>query len=148
MSQHETRVVRGGGGYKGAVVARGVQLRDAPAEVNDVSERAVRAMMPEPDGLFRVDMTADENGMPNVTEVDAGRFSSGGPVNWHQFGFNMAYEALKLAFDEPITYATPVIDPYPKDVVAIGGRNRPQTFVSLADVAAKEKELAARLKRS
>lgn len=143
--QFQTRLIQGRTNMaQRGPVGRGVQQADAPDEVNTITQAAVRAVMPEPDGLFRVDMTTDRDGVPNVTEVDAGRFSSGGPVNWHHLGYNLAYTALRLAFHEPLDHDTPVMNPYPKDYVAIGGRNRPQVFLSVSQADEKEQELVNR----
>ncbi len=143
--QYQHRLLKG---YKtatdGPPAGRGVQLADAPDEVNVIAEQSVRAVMPEPDGLFRVDMVEGPGGVPHVTEVDCGRFSSGGPVNWYSLGINLAHVALKLAFDEPLDFETPVINPYPKDYLAIGGRNTPQTFMPMRLADEQERSLVTR----
>ncbi len=134
-SQDQTRIIRGNPGISlSGVKSRGVLLRSAPPDVARIGEAAVRALMPEPDGMFRVDMMADGNGLPHVTEVDAGRYGSGGVSHWHSFGYNFAYEALRMAFDEPVGYETPVVNPLPRDMASITGLNRPMTFLKMGDV--------------
>ena len=83
--------------------------------------------------------------MPNVTEVDAGRFGSGGVAYWHAHGYNFAYEALRLAFDEPIDYDTPQINPLPGDTSSIAGMNRDILFLKMADADVMAGDLDRRL---
>lgn len=147
-AQAKTRLVRGNTGISiSGVMGRAVIQHDAPPEVREVASRAVRALVPEPDGIFRVDMMADADGTPNVTEVDAGRFGSTGVSYWHRFGFNFPYQALRIGFGEPIDYETPVIDPAPKDIIAIAGVNRNMEFVKLSDVESGETKFRERRSR-
>jgi hypothetical protein len=46
----------------------------ADAAIDDVAERAIRAVDPSPHGLFGVDMTLDQAGAPMLTEINIGRF--------------------------------------------------------------------------
>ena len=111
-SQHQERVISSGSDIATrGVPGRGVQKADAPSEVFETAVAAVKAMMPEPDGIFRIDMTPNRKGINSVTEVDAGRFSSGGPVNWFELGYNFAYDAIRIAFDEPLDHEIPVMNP-------------------------------------
>ena len=145
-AQSKTRLVRGAPGISiSGVKSRSVIQNYAPPAVSEVAERAVRALMPQPNGIFRADMLADADGMPRVTEVDAGRFGSIGMAYWHRFGFNFPYQALKLGFDEPLDFDTPVINPFPTDVVTIGGINQDLKFVKLADVETKLREFDERV---
>lgn len=147
-AQTETEIIHDSPGMSiSGVKSRGVQLRSAPPEVRVVAEMAVRALMPKPDAIFRVDLREGAYGMPGVTEIDAGRFGSGGTVDWHWSGYNWAYEALKLGMGEPISHKTPVIDPCPTDRVAIGGINRTKVFPRLEDIEASVEKYESRLSR-
>ncbi len=42
--------------------------------VDEIAEATVRAVMPEPHGIFGVDMTYDKAGLPNPTEINISRF--------------------------------------------------------------------------
>lgn len=145
-SQAITRLVRGSTGISiPGVRSRTVAQNDAPAEVHSVSERAVKAVMESPDGLFRVDLLADTDGTIKVTEVDAGRFGSGGVAFWHKWGLNFPDIVLKLAFNEPIDYEIPIVNPTPKDVVIIQGINRDAAFAKIDEVESAADELSKRL---
>lgn len=146
--QVETRLVRGNIGISlPGVSNRGVLLRDGPPEAAAVAELAVKAVMPVPDGIFRVDMISDASGSPRVTEVDAGRFGAGGVAYWYEFGYNWAYEALRIGMGEPIGYPVPVINPCPPDMASITGFNRKLSFIRMADVDALTHEYEARRKK-
>jgi hypothetical protein len=146
--QVETRVVRGNIGISlPGVSNRGVLLRDGPPEAAAVAELAVKALMPVPDGIFRVDLISDSAGSPRVTEVDAGRFGAGGVAYWHEYGYNWAYEALRIGMGEPVGYPTPVTNPCPPDMASITGFNRMISFIKMADVDALAHEYEQRRER-
>ncbi len=147
-SQHQERVISSGSDIATrGVPGRGVQKADAPPEVFETAVAAVKAMMPVPDGVFRIDMTPNSDGVNCVTEVDAGRFSSGGPVNWFELGYNFAYDAIRIGFGEKIDHETPVMNPYSNDQFGIGGRNRSQIFLTESEVDEKQSQFEKRLKR-
>lgn len=145
-SQVITRLIRGSTGISiPGVRARTVALNDAPEDVHYVSEQAVRAVMDVPDGMFRVDLLADDDGAIRVTEVDAGRFGSGGIAFWHEYAPNFPEIVLRLAFDESIGYDTPIINPSPTDKVVIQSINRDAAFADLSDVEDRVKEFESLL---
>lgn len=145
MTQKTTRVIRGITGISlFGVTSRGVQVCDGPEAVDEIGLAAVRSIMPEPHGIFRVDFVDDENGVPNVNEIDAGRFTTGNAVNWWPVGINMPGVIPKLAFGEPLDFEPPLINPYPTDMVAVNAINRSQVFVKRSEVEKLEQEFAAR----
>ena len=145
-AQVETRLVRGNTGISlPGVTNRGVLLKDGPDSVGRVAEQAIRAIMPEPDGMFRVDLISDSEGMPKVTEVDAGRFGAGGVAYWHEYGYNWAYEALRIGMGESVDYPVPVLNPCPPDMASITGFNRMISFIHMQDVEALVVEYHERL---
>lgn len=140
--QDMTRLVRGNTGISmSGVKSRGVILRSAPDEVARVAEQAVEAVVDKPDGIFRVDALLDSSGTPRVTEIEAGKFGADGVAYWHQFGYNFAYEAMRSALGEPVSYETPVLNPLPRDTMSISGLNQDITFLKLDDVAAGEADM-------
>jgi glutathione synthase/RimK-type ligase-like ATP-grasp enzyme len=71
------------------------------ADVNAVAVRAVRAVDPEPDGVYCVDLREDERGVPRVTEVNAGRFFT--TSNFlAEAGANMPHDYVRLALGEEV----------------------------------------------
>ena len=78
-------------------VARTVHRDD----VNELCERAIRAIAPGATGVFCVDLKEDSDGRPLITEVNCGRFFT--TSNFlAAAGANMPYTYVKLAYDEPV----------------------------------------------
>lgn len=70
-------------------------------KVNETATEAILAVDPEPHGVFCVDLKEDKDGMPNVTEINAGRFFT--TVNFFaQAGCNMPEMYIKLALGIPL----------------------------------------------
>ncbi len=148
--QSQSRILRGTVSISlPGVTARGSATSDAPPEVDEIGMAAVRALMPEPHGIFRVDFFADADGVPRVTEVDAGRFTTNGPNNWYPTRpeINLPQTVIRLAFGEPVTFDTPMMNPYPKDLQYVAAINRPRIFVKRNEVDRQEAELKARRAR-
>ena len=76
------------------ITGTGVTISDPV--VDEISLRAIKAIDPEPDGIFGVDLTYDRNGVPNPTEINIGRF-----FTTHHFftkaGLNMPYIFVQAA---------------------------------------------------
>jgi carbamoyl-phosphate synthase large subunit len=78
-------------------VARTVHRDD----VNELCERAIRAIAPSATGVFCVDLKEGADGRPLITEVNCGRFFT--TSNFlAAAGANMPYTYVKLAYDEPV----------------------------------------------
>ena len=102
--------------------------------------------MREPHGLFFVDQKLDENGIPRVTEVNAGRFSTNGIIYWYDVTLNVAELVVKLALGEEHGITTPVMDTAPEDVYRVNGDEFPVMFVPKSAPKALEADLEQRLK--
>ena len=73
---------------------------DDPA-VDAEGVRIVESLMPAPHGIFSVDLKDDADGIPQVTEVNAGRLFTMSML-LTATGCNFADIAMRLAFNEPI----------------------------------------------
>jgi len=69
--------------------------------VNDVAEKAVRAVCPKPHGVFCVDLKENAEGSPCVTEVNVGRFFTTSNF-FSKLGCNMPYLMVRLARGDSI----------------------------------------------
>ncbi|MGB9728296.1 MAG: ATP-grasp domain-containing protein [Thermoprotei archaeon] len=69
--------------------------------VNKIGTEAIKAIDDKPNGVFGVDMKANKNGIPSVTEINAGRFYTTNNFYAH-LGCNMPWIYIKLAFNEKI----------------------------------------------
>jgi carbamoyl-phosphate synthase large subunit len=100
------------------ITGAGVTVSDPV--VDDVAERAIRAIDPRPHGIFSVDLTYDRQGVPNPTEINIGRF-----FTTHLFfsaaGLNMPHLMVKLAFGEEVDLPTPRVNPLPPGLLWVRG---------------------------
>lgn len=108
------------------------------SDILEISKRAVIAVMPEPNGIFSVDMLRDSNGDLHVTEINAGRFSNGGFTHSLTHGVNIVFETVKLAFGEE--NALPIINQLPDTHLMIRGIDLEQFEVHFEQVDAHERE--------
>ena len=71
-------------------------------ELRQIADQAVRALMPEPHGVFGVDTMLDGEGRYYVTEVNAGRFNAPGPGLYLRAGRNLPLLAAICAVEQRI----------------------------------------------
>lgn len=90
-------------------VAKTVHRKD----VNEIATKAILAVDPNPTGVFCVDLKENRDGIPCVTEINAGRFFTTSNF-FSEAGCNMPYYYIKLTFGEEI----PQLQPY--DVIPEG----------------------------
>lgn len=116
-------------GYLGGAQTPGLGVRrrqPASDQVKEVAMAAARAVSDgRPHGIYSVDMNDDRNGVPNVTEINIGRFGTSGCICFYNRGANFPDIALKTAFDEDLGFEPPLIDPLHTDVsivYSIGSR--------------------------
>jgi len=71
-------------------------------KVNEIATRAIKAIDKEANGIFCVDLKCNKEGIPCVTEINAGRFFTTSDF-YAYLGCNMPYIYVKLAYNEEIT---------------------------------------------
>lgn len=112
--------------------------------LDKIAVTAITAVDPRPNGLFAVDMAFDEQGVPNVTEINIGRFMSGGTISFpHRV--NMPYIAVKAALGEPLDIQVPILNPFPTDVYLIHGMDVIPVVVPIREVDRLAENLARRI---
>lgn len=98
--------------------ATGGGMVDNDPIVVDMAIKSVKAIDPEPCGIYSVDFTYGQDGLPYPTEINIGRF-----FTTHLFfakaGFNMAYIYTKLGFGEKVL--AHLINPLKEGLVWIRG---------------------------
>ncbi|SHK18004.1 ATP-grasp domain-containing protein [Rhodothermus profundi] len=77
------------------------------ADVNEIATQAVKAVDPEPHGVYCVDLKENVAGCPCVTEINPGRFFTTSNF-FSAAGCNMPYYYVRLALGESI----PEVPPY------------------------------------
>ncbi len=73
----------------------------------DVSSRAVRTLGPDACGAFSIDLKENGDGVPCITEINAGRFFIGMTALDHVGTHNMSACFVRLALGEPLAIADP-----------------------------------------
>ncbi len=124
------------------ITGASVTLRDAV--VDDTALRAILAIDPKPHGIMSVDMAYDNNGIPSVTEINAGRFMSGGIILYAQRGLNMPYLAVQLALGEKPNLSAPVLNPLPNGIVCVRGLDTKPILTTMAETERRSRELEER----
>ena len=115
--------------------------------MTEMGQAAAKAVHPRPHGIMTVDMTVHADGKPRVTEMNIGRFGSGGVVNSRVLGFNLPELTMQLALGEEPNMSLPAINPFPHDWWIIFGMSTEPVEVRMSEPDATEAELEARLKR-
>jgi hypothetical protein len=134
------RTLSGVTGVTGAAVT----VRDSA--VDTLAERAVRAIDPEPNGIFSVDMTYDQHQELRATEINIGRFFT----TIHFFtraGLNMPEIFVKLAFGETPPEVSQPINPLEPGLVWIRGMDTPPALTTEAVIDGYRHDLEQLRKR-
>jgi carbamoyl-phosphate synthase large subunit len=114
--------------------------------VDETSLRAIRAIDPQPHGIFSVDLTYDRNGVPNPTEINIGRFFTT-QLFFSQAGFNMPAMLLDMALDgASFEDREPIINPLPEGLIWLRGMDRSPLLTSPAAIEQYTIELQDRLR--
>lgn len=109
-------------------------------ELVEISQKAIKALSPQPHGIFGVDMVSDEFRNLFVTEVNVGRFSSGGFAHYRSGRINPAYTVLQLAYGEDPLFDPPLLNPFPTNETMIMGYGHEAVFVNNEVIAEQVRE--------
>jgi len=96
-------------------------------KVNDVATKAIRSIDAHATGVFCVDMKENRDGVPCVTEINAGRFFTTSYFFAH-LGSNMPYYYVKLGLGTKLK-ALPRYDALPKDYYWIRLVDKPPILI-------------------
>jgi len=88
--------------------------------VNSVAIAAIRAIDDKPHGVFGVDMTYDEDGWPNPTEINIGRFFTT-VYFFTKAGLNLPEIYCNIALDGTFPALSRIVNPLPDGLVWIRG---------------------------
>lgn len=112
-----------------------------------LGQSAIKAVHPRPHGIMTVDMTVHADGSPRVTEINIGRFGSGGVVNSRALGFNLPYMTLQLATGGDPGMSLQAINPFPQDWWIILGLSVEPVEVPMSVPDATAADYESRLKK-
>jgi len=111
----------------------GVGITISDSLVDDIAQKSIFAIDGKPNGIFSVDMTYDEDGIPNPTEINIGKF-----FTTHYFfskaGLNLPYIYIKLAFDEPIPEFIKEINPLKEGLLWIRGMDIEPILTNIEEI--------------
>jgi len=117
--------------------------------VDALALKSIHAIDQRPHGIFSVDMTYDQFGTPNPTEINIGRF-----FTTHLFftvaGLNMPAIYVKLAYDEEVPKLSKKINPLPDGLAWIRGMDIEPVLTDVETIESEVerlKERRASLKR-
>lgn len=114
--------------------------------VDQVARAAVLAVDPCPTGVLGVDLCYDRRGVPNLTEINSGRF-----FTTHQFftaaGLNMPYITVKAAMDEPLPPLVRRVSPLRPGLLWVRGLNAKPVLTHRDQVDQLAQELRQRRSR-
>ncbi len=126
------------------ITGTGVTVRDPV--VDQIAQRAVKAIDPTPMGIFGVDLTYDRDGVPNPTEINVGRF-----FTTHQFftaaGLNMPYIFVKSALGETLPYIARTLNPLEPGLAWVRGMDVEPILTTERRIAEARNDLMRRRAR-
>ena len=100
-----------------------VGLTVSDTQVDDISIAAVRALSPTPHGIFSVDLTYDDAGIPNPTEINIARFFTT-ILFFTTAGLNLPKIYVDLALFGTRPEFQDILSPLPPDLVWFRGMDR------------------------
>jgi predicted ATP-grasp superfamily ATP-dependent carboligase len=103
--------------------------------VDEVAQAAIRAVMPQPHGVFGVDMTYDNDGVPNPTEINIGRFFTTSYF-FTKAGLNMAEIYCDIALDRRFPDLPRKINPLPDGLCWVRGMDVEPVLTTTAELEA------------
>ena len=117
----------------------GVAETVADETVDRVAQDAIRAIDARPHGIWGVDMTYDQDGLPNPTEINIGRF-----FTTHYFftkaGLNLPEIYCNIALKGEFPALERKINPLPAGLVWIRGMDRQPILTTISELREAEQK--------
>lgn len=108
--------------------------------LDKIAYKTIKAIDNCPHGVFSVDLTYDNQGVANPTEINIGRFFT--TINFFtQAGLNMPYIMVKLAYKEPLPKISRKINPLESDWCWIRGMDLSPKLLKISEVKQVENDL-------
>lgn len=125
------------------VTGTGVTVSDP--ELDEVAQKAILAIDEKPNGIFGVDLTYNKKGIPQLTEINIGRF-----FTTHYFftaaGLNMPYIYVQLGYGEKPKLPIRKINPLTPGLAWVRGMDCKPILKPLSEIDACEQALMRRLR--
>jgi len=98
----------------------GGAITTSDKKIDEISIKAIHSIDKNPNGIFSVDLTYDENKEPNLTEINIGRFFT--TIEFFtQAGLNMPLIYTALGNDMKIPKIKKILNPLPDNLCWIRG---------------------------
>lgn len=110
------------------------------ADVDRVAEAAIRAVDSRPHGIFGVDLTYDEYGQPNLTEINIGRFFTTN-LFFTRAGLNLPAIFCDLALEGKRPQLDRIINPLPDGLIWIRGMDVEPILCNAEQIAQLERQI-------
>ncbi|MGI8945419.1 MAG: carboxylate--amine ligase [Thermoleophilaceae bacterium] len=108
------------------------------AAVDEIAEAAITAIDPAPHGIFSVDLTFDDEGAPNPTEINIGRFFT--TIDFFtRAGLNFPGLFRDAALTGSTRAVQPRVNPLPDGLVWVRGMDREPVLTTEEDLRAFER---------
>lgn len=122
----------------GVTGATGTGISEDSSIVVGIALKSIYAIDNKPNGIYSVDMTYGQDGLPYPTEINIGRF-----FTTHYFfskaGINLPYIYVKLAYNEELPIISKKINPLTNDLAWIRGMDFEPILTNLEEIDKYEK---------
>ena len=118
----------------------------ADPEVDRIAMAAVSAVTSRPNGVLGVDLAYDKHGDPMVTEINAGRFMSGGVCHFAAVDINIPSIAVKVALGDDTGFAPPLVNPMNSGLIFVSGLDNEPVFTTHDSINKLRDDLSNTLK--
>jgi carbamoyl-phosphate synthase large subunit len=103
------------------------------AEVDDIAIKTIKSISEKPHGIFGVDMTYDENGVPNPTEINISRFFTT-VLFFTKAGLNMPEIFKDVILENKFPDLNRVINPLPDGLMWLRGMDVHPRLMTADDI--------------
>jgi carbamoyl-phosphate synthase large subunit len=110
-------------------------------QIDELAMAAIRAVDKKPNGILGVDIAYSRDGVPMVTEINPGRFMSGGVCHFAENDFNIPVIAARVALGESPGVKAPLLNPVTEGLVFVSGLDREPVFTTREKTAEIEAAL-------
>jgi carbamoyl-phosphate synthase large subunit len=93
---------------------------DSDPVVDEISMAAIKAVDPQPNGIFSVDLTYGDDGLPRPTEINISRFFTT-ILFFAEAGLNLPAIYCDMGLEDRAPWAEPRVNPLPDGLVWVRG---------------------------
>ena len=134
VAQGRERLSWAGHSPTGVTGSTGVGMTVTDPDLDRIAEAAIRAVDATPHGLYGVDLTYDQAGVPNPTEINIGRCFT--TIEFFmRAGLNLPDAYVRYGLDLPREARAAIYNPLPAGLLWVRGMDAPPRLVTSGRVA-------------